>query len=52
MVHDISDDRQADTEPKPPAEIDQLARQEAIKQIGPASSSPWWARRAAARRRS
>lgn len=33
MVHDISDDRRADTEPKPPAESDQLARQEAIKQI-------------------
>ena len=33
MVHDISDDRRADTEPKPPAERDQLAREQAIKQI-------------------
>lgn len=33
MVHDISDDRRANTEPKAPAQSSQLAREQAIKQI-------------------
>jgi len=33
MVHDISDDRRADRERKPPAESDERAREQAIKQI-------------------
>lgn len=33
MVHDISDDRRADAEPKPPADSSELAREQAIRQI-------------------
>jgi hypothetical protein len=33
MVHGISDDRRADTEPNPSGKSDQLAREQAIKQI-------------------